>query len=363
MTRGVSLHVWDQVGMFEREVALYRWLLKSGVKVSFISWGDRRDLEYSDRINGIRICCNRWGLKQRHYEKLMLYLHWHTLWRTSVIKTNQMNGAEQALRCARFWKKPLIARCGYMWSEFCIREKGSDDPITQEALRIENNVFPSANQINVTTNGMRGNLVKRFEGLESRINVIPNYVDTDCFSPVVRKIPHNFRLLFVGRLHPQKNLEALINVVHDLDLDLEIIGNGSLEYNLKERAANNSRISFKRRVPNDQLPDRLCSVSVFILPSLYEGHPKTLIEAMSCGLPCIATDVSGNQDVIKHGETGWLCGTDETALREAIITLKENPALRERLGKRARQFVVDNYALNKIVKQELDVYQKAIAYS
>ena len=70
-TRGVSLRTWDQVGMFEREVAIYQRLQEHGVQMAFVTYGDASDLRYAGRIPGIRILCNRWGLSRWRYDALL----------------------------------------------------------------------------------------------------------------------------------------------------------------------------------------------------------------------------------------------------------------------------------------------------
>jgi glycosyltransferase involved in cell wall biosynthesis len=92
---------------------------------------------------------------------------------------------------------------------------------------------------------------------------------------------------------------------------------------------------------------------MFILPSHYEGHPKTLLEAMSCGLPVVGTDVPGIRELIVHGETGYLCDPSSQGIRAAIGELLWNKDLRKRIGTNAREYVVENVSLSKIVDKEL----------
>ena len=126
-TRGVSLQTWASVGSLEREIALYLRLGEKGVHVTFITYGGSGDLQYASQHDGIEILCNRWNLPPRWYERLLPFLHARILRSADVIKTNQTNGADVALRAARIWRKPLIARCGYMWSEFAQRRGATNE--------------------------------------------------------------------------------------------------------------------------------------------------------------------------------------------------------------------------------------------
>jgi glycosyltransferase involved in cell wall biosynthesis len=119
-------------------------------------------------------------------------------------------------------------------------------------------------------------------------------------------------------------------------------------------------VSFTGSIPNTALPEKLHQATIFILPSLYEGHPKALIEAMACGLAVIGTDVEGIRDVIQHGETGWLCQPDAESIRGAIHHLLNHPELCRQLGKRAREYILANYSLTQIADQEFALFQRIL---
>ena len=360
-TRGVSLRSWDEAGLFEREVALYRRLQSRGVKVIFITYGDATDLDYRTRIPGISICCNRWNLPDQWYARLIPWLHRKALKTADLVKTNQTYGAEIALAAAQYWHKPLLARCGYMWSDFNVLECGADSLQATHSLSIESKVFHAADGIVVTTSAMRANIETRFSGLGKKITVIPNYVDTDIFAPAITSNNDDRkRLCFVGRLEPQKNIAVLIQAVNDLDVDLDIIGQGVLHDQLRTIAASNPRINFLGTISHTMLPGVLRSCSVFILPSLYEGHPKSLLEAMACGLPVIGTDVPGIKEVVNHGNTGWLCKTDAGSIREAIQTVLSDTTLQQQLGNNASRYISEHNALERIVETELETYHRIL---
>lgn len=98
---------------------------------------------------------------------------------------------------------------------------------------------------------------------------------------------------------------------------------------------------------------------MFILPSHYEGHPKTLIEAMACGKATIGGRSPGIREIIQHEKNGWLCETDPDSIRAAIQHLVQHPELRDVLGKNARQFAVENYALDPLAEREYRLLLKA----
>ena len=114
-------------------------------------------------------------------------------------------------------------------------------------------------------------------------------------------------------------------------------------------------------IPNHKLPEILNQHELFILPSLWESMPKTLLEAMSCGLPVIGTATDGTREVIKHGKNGILCDTDSNSIREAIITLMGDEELKQRLGVNARKTIEERFSLEKLADKELELYWQLIA--
>jgi len=343
--------------MFDRETAIYKRLQEHGVKISFITYGDRTDLYYADRLPGIRILCNRWGLPKQIYRRLLPILYAPALVRANVYKTNQMNGAIVAARAARLWHKPLITRCGYMWSEFIAREDG-DSPWIHKIRKIEEKIFSRSRHIIVTTSMMKDDLVKRVLAAGQRTVVIPNYVLTDYFKPQEKQ--KDFDLVFVGRLSRQKNISSLLEAVSCMQCTLLLIGTEEKGQSFRDQIKKSKSVLWVEKVPHAKLPEEINRAKIFILPSLYEGHPKTLIEAMSCGMAVIGADSPGIRGIIRHGENGWLCGTDPDSIQRAVEKLLAEPELRERLGHNARKFAVDNFSLDRIVAKELDVIRKCV---
>ena len=92
-TRGMSLKTWDDIGLIDREVSLYRSLRSYMQNIKFITYGNASDLSYTDRVNNIHVICNRWGLPEQWYISLLTRLH-PMLWRGhTIIKSNQVEGA------------------------------------------------------------------------------------------------------------------------------------------------------------------------------------------------------------------------------------------------------------------------------
>lgn len=99
---------------------------------------------------------------------------------------------------------------------------------------------------------------------------------------------------------------------------------------------------------------------VFALPSYVEGLPLALLEAMALRIPCISTNINGIPEAIKHLETGYLIESGQSeALKNAILTLKNDPKLRVKLGNCGRDFVLENFNQTKMAKMAVNKYFEA----
>ena len=91
---------------------------------------------------------------------------------------------------------------------------------------------------------------------------------------------------------------------------------------------------------------------MFAITSKREGHPKSLLEAMACGMPCIGVKTVGIQNIIKHGENGWLVEADVESLKQGLSSILGNGGLSEDLGRKAHQYAADTYSFRRCFNLE-----------
>jgi L-malate glycosyltransferase len=169
-------------------------------------------------------------------------------------------------------------------------------------------------------------------------------------------------------------LQAWANVIRaSADLRLRIIGDGPLRADMEKLSgllSIQNRVDFVGRA--DDTGDYYRSTSLFVLPSRTEGLPNVLLEAMSYGIPCIATRVGGNPELIgedeppnidmggfRIGRNGILVNPEDAeGLSEAILHLVKNSVLRQELGERGRQFIQGNYSIESVADRYLAFYRR-----
>lgn len=357
-TTGVSLKLWHEIGMIDREVAIYNELSKHFKHIYFFTYGGEEDLGFKDYLaDNITVLPRKYLPGNIWYSPLysllMPFIYFKIFRKVDILKTNQMSGSWAAVLAKIIYRKRLLVRTGFMLSiHFNKRNPKSRKLWLMKA--IERLAYRSADGI-ITTSQTNFDYVTRNYHLRGVHTLIPNYVETDRFKPMPQTKPKG-SICFVGRLTEQKNLFALLEALSGLPYNLSLIGSGEQEEELKRFAAQSKvRVSFLGNVPNQKLPEILNEHELFVLPSRWEGMPKTLLEVMACGLPVVGTNIDGTRDVIKHGENGILCETDATSIREAITLVMEDGALRQKLGRGARQTIEEGFSLKKLVAQELSL--------
>lgn len=358
LTRDGLLAHWDKSGSMEREAALYRAMAPQFASITFVSFGGWSERRYREALGGANIVCNRFGLPEWRYVKILPYLLWRFHFRRVIFKSNQVDGADLALSLARRLNGRFVARSGYSYSDFLTRYHGEGSKEAEEAVALERECYRAADQGLVTTEAMRARILA-YGGVDpDRLAVLPNYVETDRFRPMPEVEKHPRRLFFLGRLMKQKNPYALLDAVAGLDVELLMAGDGpwreALEAHARKIGAN---VRFLGYQPSGALPRLMNESAALMLPSLYEGHPKALLEAMACGIPVIGGDAPGIREVIDDGENGILCGLEAADIRAAIARVLGDAALRKKVGRGARAYALEHLALDKIVERETGLYR------
>ncbi|AHY45664.1 Glycosyltransferase [Rubrobacter radiotolerans] len=193
----------------------------------------------------------------------------------------------------------------------------------------------------VAVSAMAAKTVVRHFGGEFRI--VPNGVDLERFScPQGGGARNRREILFVGRSAPRKGLPVLLDAFERLLGDLPqarlvIVGSQRKEVPLPESVSRN--VEVRGMVSEGELVRAMCSASVLCAPSVRaESFGMVLIEAMAAGLPVLASDIPGYDSVVSHGKNGLLSPPgDPEALKDALLGLLGDPALRERLAAEGRR--------------------------
>jgi len=373
-TYGVTLEQWYNSGIIFRELELYKRLTQKNVNFNLLTYGDHKDLNYPEVLGTIKVFPVGKYLTSKFskFQSLLLPLRLNQLFKgIDIIKTNQMEGSLIACVGKLLYGKKLIIRCGYEWlrtylSDYETKKKKNYFKFLFRytwMYLIEFISYKLADGIILTNERDIQFIIQKFrlKKKKKKIRIFYNFVDVELFKPLKLK-KKDKSVLYIGRLTHEKNLFNLINAFRDLDgFTLDIIGKGPLEDKLKQTTKElDIKINFLGRFPNNKLPEIINQYQIFILPSYYEGNPKVLLEAMSCGIPCIGTNVIGINDILNHKKNGYLCDHSSNSIKNAINFLYENRDLGEKIGQNGRNFIMKNCSLDLIANKEFLFYKEIL---
>ncbi|MBN2088568.1 glycosyltransferase family 4 protein, partial [candidate division KSB1 bacterium] len=242
--------------------------------------------------------------------------------------------------------------------------------VSKNALKF---FYSSIDRIITVSEANRKQLTNYFELPDHKIQVIYNGVSVEKYlmsesvekSRILLKLPVEKKLVvIVGRLHEQKGHIYLIRAARKIidaipDCHFIIVGDGALRESLQKLINElNLTTSFTFLGFRTDIPRILNAIDLFILPSHDEGLPLVLLEAMAAGKPVIATAVGGVAELVQNKRTGILIPPGEVdAIVLSVVDLLKSDEQMRWLGNQAREYVLDNFSHEKMLKKTYENYE------
>ena len=236
-------------------------------------------------------------------------------------------------------------------------------------------VLKNADAVIALTEDMKKAIQKVYN---ENVFVIPNGVDLRNFENISQKncrsklaIKENKKIiLFVGTLRPVKGVRYLVEAMEiiiqkNTNTRLMLVGDGEdrrkLEKLVKEFVLD-EYVTFVGKVSNEKVPEYMVASDVFVLPSLSEGFPNVVLEAMASGLPIVATKVGGLPEIVKDRENGFLVEPkNPEEIAEKVLLILKGDELRERISEYNKKKVKE-YSWERVSEQIEEVYFKALNF-
>lgn len=209
----------------------------------------------------------------------------------------------------------------------------------------------------------------KLKNVNRNIIYIPNGInlkDFDNLKAVKEKLP---TLIFVGRLHPQKNIITLLSAYKLVknkvpSIMLNIVGNGPQLKEIKNKIDDlnlEGSINLMKSKKGNELIKQYKRSTLFILPSIYEGQPLTLLEAWAAKLPVIVTKTGDCQFLVKEGLNGFFIKNPRSPsqIADSIYNALKNKNLKK-IGERGYALVRDNFSWDKSARETLKIYRKLL---
>jgi 1,2-diacylglycerol 3-alpha-glucosyltransferase len=243
------------------------------------------------------------------------------------------------------------------------------------ALRLSAGFAAQADAVLAPSAVIRDELHAR--GVRTPIAVVPTGVDLERCRPGDRAAARRSLgvaedeplVLYVGRLDREKSVDRVLVAFERVASTipaarLVLVGHGTEAERLRRLAAGlpvARRIRFVGLKPHDSLAECYQAADVFLFASETETQGLVLAEAAACGLPAVAVDAAGCDEVVRDGDTGVLTKGDPTALAEAVIGLLLDPERRRAMGRRARENAERLFDVRLQIDRTMAVYADAVA--
>lgn len=318
---------------------LLRELDSRGVRIDLVTSSPEKysEEEMSDGTNIYRLEVGKEDLSYWRKSELLLYMFKGTAKARKLERKNDYDlvHAWTGFPCG------LMAR--FLKEEYIVALRGSDvpgyssrfsniypllKPLIRDIWRKAEEVIPNSQDLKQLAE----------ETADVDMNVIENGVDVRKFSPKsgLGKKP---KVITVARLVERKRVQDVIRAVKDLEVELEIVGDGPEMQDLGELVDNigiSHKVDFKGEVDHEDLPDYYRSSDIFVLPSLNEGMSNTVLEAMASGLPVIITD-TGGADVLVDGNGSLVGPKSPEEIRDELQKYISDSGKLELEGERSRK--------------------------
>ncbi|MEZ0227384.1 MAG: glycosyltransferase family 4 protein [Planctomycetota bacterium] len=361
-----------QAGMERQAHRLARGLAARGARVvlvttytpaGFFHDAEREPalLEPRDGYEIVRVLCRRWwsgeAVRALFARRLARELVTRSI---DVVYGVQFQAALHVRRVAKVSDWPLVLKlaCGGSYGDMAQAAGRKDAAEVLEHLRHVDRYACLSRQVEseVVAAGLP----------RERCVLVRNGVDRSIFAPEGAKaeLPRGKTVLFIGRHDRQKRVDVLVRAFAKVaptapEARLVCAGKGSEEANLRALAAElgvAERVSFLGE--RKDVPALLRAASVFVLPSAAEGMPNALLEALSVGVPCVATAIPGTTDVATDEREALLVPPDdEAALARAIERLLVDGELAARLSRAGRERIAAEFDMERVADAHLALFE------
>lgn len=210
---------------------------------------------------------------------------------------------------------------------------------------------------------------KNFPELKDKIHTITNYIDINYFTPPsVKSVNEKIQIVGVGRIFEQKNLLCYLDAIRIVANKFNIFE--VHWYGKPDRAGNYEQLCLQKikelnleevfffEEPTRNIREVYQKADVFCLPSIYEGYPNVVCEAMCCGLPILTSDVCDNPLLVHHGKNGLLFTPLDSKMIAAALSdfLSLDKATRTQMGRYSRQFAEKCFSEDVFIHKYKDLF-------
>ena len=364
-----SLKTWNESGTINRELKFFKKMQnEKNIAFSFFTYGTGSDFKLGSKHN----------LSEIHpiYDT-SVYLKNKLLRITSsvflpfklrkkldnvdIVFQNQLLGSWIPILIKHIYKKPLIIRTGYDMLEFAKKDKKSSFIIFLYKI-LTSFAVKNCDYLTVTSEADLKRFKIKYPKYEKKFLLRPNWIEVDELNALTNR--HTNKLLTVGRLVTQKNFSYLISEFKNTEsyLEIDIVGDGPDREKLIEEAKKQKvKLNLLGSLQNEELLKLYKEYKFFISTSLFEGNPKSLLEAMGSGCIVIASEINNHVEIISDLKNGFLFEIKKNNLLKKFELIYQNDELIKTISKNAYLSVGDANSLDNSINLFFQDFEKTLA--
>jgi len=352
-----SLTTWHESGTITRELKFFKNIVKDkDVSFSFFTYGDSSDIKLASEHNLYEVH-PVYSATKYFKNKLFRILSSffipfkirNKIKNVDIVFQNQLLGCWIPILIKKIYKKPLIIRTGYDMLDFAKKDKKSFLIIFLYKI-LTNFAVKNCDYFTVTSMNDLNRFKINYPKYKQKFLLRPNWVKVGPLSNFTNR--YSNKVLAVGRLVNQKNFNFLISEFKKSknNLEIDIVGSGPEKEKLLAQAKkHNVNINFLGNLNNNELLRLYQDYKFFISTSLFEGNPKSLLEAMGSGCVVFGTNINNHSEIITDNVNGFLFEIKDNHLLKKFELISKNDKILSKISKDAYKFINDVFSLDKSV--------------
>ena len=353
-----SLNTWEKSGTLDRELNIFKKLhQEKGVQFVIFTYGDKNDCNYENKFEFLKIIPIYSKIKRSKCRLIRVIKSFiipfkfkNELSTVEVIYQNQLLGCWVPILVKILRNKPLLIRTGYDMLDFAKKENKSF--YIKVFYKILTTIGVRASDLfTVTSQTDLERFKYKYPKKKNKFILRPNWVEI--FNPKKLEDRKSNHILTAGRLVTQKNFQYLITEFSNTKevTVIDIVGEGDQKKELQNLAEQKRvEVNFLGKLNHSELQKLFQNYKYYISTSLFEGNPKTLLEAMASGCVVFASNINNHKEIISHLNSGVLFELKENKLKNIFDEYKDDKEKLSKISKNAVELVKKTNGLSSLVE-------------
>lgn len=368
-TWNYALTTWSESGTLSRELKFFQKIEnENDVSFSFFTYGNNQDskLAFEYKLQEVHPIYSSAKYYKNKILRILSSFYLPVKFKEKIenvdlLFQNQLLGCWIPILIKKIYKKPLVIRTGYDMLDFAKQDKKSYFVIFLYKI-LTNFAVKNCNYFTVTSKNDFNRFVSNYPKYKEKFLLRPNWVEVNDLTEFTER--HSNRVLAVGRLVSQKNFSYLISEFENVKKDwvLDIVGTGPDVEKLSGQAKKqNVSINLIGNLKNEELLKLYQKYKYFISTSLFEGNPKSLLEAMGSGCIVIGSNINNHSEIISNNTNGYLFEIKKSYLQRKFELVLENYSNLPLISKNAHMYIKNEHSLNNSAETFYQDFYKTLS--